>query len=130
MKLFEITKQYEDGTIPKNEYIDRMHERHSVLFEYADYLHAVNTGIQRIEISDGQIIITTVANDIKMICDPCDKRIVPIEMLNFGPYEEDVYKIIGELIGPNSVIFDIGANYGWYSLIFSKMFPNARIFAF
>ena len=130
MSLFEIKKQYEEGVIPKKEYIDRMHERHSVLFEYADYLQCTNTGIQRIEISEGQVIITTNTNDIKMICDPLDKRIVPIEMLNFGPYEEDVYKIIGKLIGPDSVIFDIGANYGWYSLIFSKMFPDARIFAF
>jgi FkbM family methyltransferase len=130
VNLFEIKKQYEEGAIPKKEYIDRMHERHSVLFEYADYLQCANTGIQRIEISEGLVIITTNTNDIKIICDPHDKRIVPIEMLNFGPYEEDVYKIIGSLIDPDSVIFDIGANYGWYSLIFSKIFPDAHIFAF
>jgi len=41
-----------------------------------------------------------------------------------------VRKIIGKLIDSDSVIFDIGANYGWYSLIFSKNFPNARVFAF
>jgi FkbM family methyltransferase len=130
MNLLDIKQQYKEGAIIKKEYIDMMHARHSVLFEYADYLHAVNTGIQRIEISEGQVIITTNTNNIKMICDPHDKRIVPIEMLNFGPYEEDVYKIIGGLLDSDSVIFDIGANYGWYSLIFSKMFPNARIFAF
>ncbi len=130
MNLFDIKRQYEEGIICKKEFIDRMHERHCVLFEYADYLKRVYTGIRKIEISNGQVIIATDTHDIKMICDPCDKRIVPIEMLNFGPYEQDVYKIIGELIGSDSVIFDIGANYGWYSLIFSKIFPNARIFAF
>lgn len=130
MNLFDIKQQYEEGAIIKKEYIDRMHARHSVLFEYASYLHAVNTGIQRIEISDGQVIITTNTNDIKMICDHHDKRIVPIEMLNFGQYEEDVYKIIGSLVDPDSVIFDIGANYGWYSLIFSKIFTDAHIIAF
>jgi FkbM family methyltransferase len=130
MNLLGIKRQYEEGIICKKEFIDRMHERHCVLFEYADYLQRFNTGIQKIEIADGQVIITTNPNDIKMICDPFDKRIVPIEMLNFGPYEEDVYKIIGKLIGSDSVIFDIGANYGWYSLIFSKIFPNARVFAF
>ncbi len=130
MNLLEIKKIYEEGAISKKEYIDKMHERHSVFFEYADYLKRVNTGIQRIEISEGLVIITTNTNDIKMICDHRDKRIVPIEMLNFGPYEEDVYKIMGSLLAPDSVFFDIGANYGWYSLVFSKIFPAARIFAF
>jgi len=130
MNLLDIKRQYEEGITCKKEFIDKMHERHSVLFEYADYLNRVYTGIRNIEISDGQVIIATDTNDIKMICDPCDRRIVPIEMLNFGPYEEDVYKIIGSLIDPDSVIFDIGANYGWYSLIFSKIFPDARVFAF
>jgi len=130
MNLFEIKKQYEDGLFSKKEYIEKMHERHSILFEYADYLRKINTGIKKIEISGAEVIITTNLNNIRMICDPHDNRIVPIEMLNFGPYEEDVYKIIGKLVGPDLVIFDIGANYGWYSLVFSKMHPNMQIYAF
>ena len=130
MKLLEIKKQYEKGAISKAEYIARMHERHSIFFEYADFLQTFQSGLQKIEILEGEVIITAKAHGIKMICDPHDTRIVPIEMLNFGPYEEDIHKVIRALVVPDSIMFDVGANYGWYSLIFAKAFPNAQVFSF
>lgn len=131
MKLMEIKRQYETGAISKPAYINRMHdERHSVLFEYADYLQTFNSGVQQIEILEGEVVITTKIKNIKMVCDPHDTRTVPIEMLNFGPYEEDVYKAMKTLIEPGSIIFDIGANYGWYSILLSKIIPNTKVFAF
>lgn len=38
--------------------------------------------------------------------------------------------IIKNDFGVKPVFFDIGASYGWYSLLFSKLYPNAKIFAF
>ena len=110
MNLFDITQQYEEGSILKNEFVEMMYERHNILFEYADYLKNVCTGIKKIEISDGQVIFTTLANDIQMICDPCDKRSVPIKMFNFGPSEEDDFKIINKIMGSDNPVRQLDKN--------------------
>jgi FkbM family methyltransferase len=67
---------------------------------------------------------------IKIVCDPMDKRIAPIEILNFGAYEPVDLDMILRLFDENSNFFDIGANVGWYSLYIAKNFPDATVFAF
>ncbi|NPB05942.1 MAG: FkbM family methyltransferase [Aquificae bacterium] len=39
-----------------------------------------------------------------------------------GTYEPEVLKVVEEMgIGPGSVIFDVGAHFGWYSLLFDRL---------
>lgn len=42
-----------------------------------------------------------------------------------GNYEPDLQKIMSNLIRPNDVIFDIGAHYGYFTLLASRLVGNS-----
>jgi len=128
MSLTELRARYLSGEMEKAEYIEQMHELHARLFEYADYLR--HTGIARIEIADGQVVMVSRESGVKIICHPEDRRVAPVETLNFGRYEPDEAAMFFRLIGPTPVVFDIGANVGWYSLNIARCFPGATVHAF
>ena len=128
MKLIEIKKRFLNKEITKGEYIDAMYEQHSVLFEYSQFIKKTN--ISSIEICDDQLITTFRDSGIRFICIPGDKRLAPLDTLNFSEYEKEELEIQYRLIKPDAVIVDIGANLGWYSMHIAKHFPSCRIFAF
>lgn len=128
MSLFELQSAFQANTITKQQYIDGMHRLHSRLFDYAEFLKG--TDIARIEISDGRVILETRNAGIRVLCDKADKRIAPMEILNFGPYEKADSDLLFRLVDDRMSIFDIGANIGWYSLNLAKAFPHATINAF
>lgn len=47
----------------------------------------------------------------------------------FGYYEEDAIERICQYIGPNDVVYDLGANAGYYAMIFAQRTKN-RVHAF
>lgn len=49
----------------------------------------------------------------------------------FGEYEPQNTAVFRKLIQPGHVIFDIGANFGWYTTLFAKLVgPSGRVNAF
>jgi FkbM family methyltransferase len=128
MSLSEIKKRFAAGEITKSTYIDQMHELHRSLFDYSRFLR--HTDIAKIEITDELVVMTSRATGVKIICDSDDKRIAPIEIINFGFYEKDEYSMIMRMVGENDVIFDIGANVGWYSINIAAAYPSSTVFAF
>ena len=128
MNLFELEAAFRAHTISKQQYIDEMHQLHSQLFDYAEFLKGKKIG--SIEISAGRVIVTARGSGIKILCDKADKRIAPIETLNFGAYEKEDSEMLFRLLEDGLNIFDVGANIGWYSLHFAKSFPNSTIQAF
>lgn len=128
MKLAYIEKKYKKGELDKQEYIRLMHEKHCSLFEYSEFIKYRD--IKNIEISDDSVIITSRINSIKMVCDKEDRRIAPIEILNFGYYEKTDFDMVINLVDGCSTIFDIGANIGWYSLNIAKTIKNGKVLAF
>jgi FkbM family methyltransferase len=128
MTLFELRAAYQSGKIAKQQYIDEMHRLHAALFEYVAYLR--ETDIAEISITAEGVVMTTKAAGVKLVCDPADKRIIPVEILNFGTYERKELDMMGRLMGENYTVWDIGANVGWYSINLAKAFPGSRILAF
>ena len=128
MSLREVKRRYLNGTISKPVYIDEMHRLHSLLAEYAGLLS--ETDVKRIEISEGQVKMVMRTNDLELLWDPKDKRTVPVETFNFGRYEPREYALMSEFAKESRVFFDIGANIGWYSLLFGKRFPDLKIHSF
>jgi len=113
----------------KHEYIREMHKRHACLFEYSDFIK--DTDISKIEITDDSVVITIRAKDIKLICDKKDERNIPIEILNFGSYEEEILAMVMKLIDNNHTVLDIGSNIGWYTINISKSKrDDIKIFSF
>lgn len=126
--LASIKAAYLDGKLTKVEYIQEMHRVHSCLYDYTDFL--CDTNIEKIEIMDESVIMTSRDTKIKMLCDRLDQRIAPIEILNFGAYEKIDADMMKSLIDPGSCILDIGANFGWYSMNLAKQVLDLKVHAF
>lgn len=127
--LQAIRNQYLSGALSKPEYIQRMYKlRHAQLFEYAKYLS--QTDVESIEIRDGEIIMTSRKYGIRMQCPKGDHRVAPIESLNFQNYEEKDTSMILKLVPERGVVFDVGANMGWYSLLIARQVKSCQIHAF
>lgn len=129
----QIKKKLAEGKITKPEFIEKMHDLYSNnLFPYVQAMG--DTDIKEIQLTDSGIIMTTKRAGIKFRCDLDDQRIIPIEILNFGDYENEEIETVKSLLDlsgkDDPVIFDIGANIGWYSLNIANNFRKAKIFAF
>jgi len=128
MSLAQIRASFEAQEITKPDFIDRMHAEHARLFEYAEWIK--RTDIARIEISDGQVVMTSRADGIRIVCASDDKRIAPIEILNFMDYEKSDSEMIYRLVRDGDSILDIGANIGWYSIGLAKRYPHCSVSSF
>lgn len=128
MNLIKLKSDYYSGKIDKHTYIKQIHKIHQYLYQYADFI--IGTDIAKIHITDGKVIMRTRDKGITLITDRYDKRIVPIEILNFDYYEKDCLAMMLKLIKPKSTILDIGANIGWYTINFITSIKNATTFSF
>jgi FkbM family methyltransferase len=115
------------GAMDKHAYSKAMHHHHSLLFDYAKLLRG--TQVARIIVTEGQVVVVT-RDEVKFICDPNDRYIPPLQLLNFGSYEAHEQEILLRLVQPGMNIFDIGANVGWYSLLIAKKAHGCNVYAF
>lgn len=127
MQLARLKQAFTTGALTKAAYIDAMHQAHQCLFDYADFMRT--TDIARIEITDGRVVMTT-RTGIRLRCDSADKRIAPMEILNFGAYEAVHADLVSGLVGEGNTVLDIGANIGFYTISLAQQVPTATILAF
>lgn len=127
-KLNLIVEAYSSGKLDKWQYIDKMYEVHSGLFEYATFIKDKN--ISSIEILDEKIVMTFRDSGVKFLCSINDKRLAPFDTLNFGNYEAEELKMQLNLIEDGFTVFDIGGNFGWYALHVAKNKPHSDIYSF
>ena len=128
MKLDDLYGQYKNNFLGKTEYIDLMHEKHKVLFDYHDYIKS--TDVASITIERDRIYLTIQESGIKLLLDPLDKRFIPIEILNFKSIEHLEKNLIINLVSHCKVLVDVGANIGWYTLNLGKLKNVEKIYAF
>src|SRR6266404_5364081 len=112
-KLQQLQYRFKKGLIKKEDYIKKMHNLHAVLWEYADFLK--NKNISAIKILPSDVIFET-KSGIKLICNSKDERMTPMEILNFDDYEKEELAMMRKFLKKDSVVLDIGANIGWYTL--------------
>ncbi len=128
MKLRDLYDQYSSGKLEKHKYIDIMYKKHQVLFDYFEYIK--NTDIESITIDNDSIYATVKGSNIKLLLDRFDRRFIPIEILNFHSIDAQERGLLSKITPPGSIIFDVGANIGWYTLNFAKMPKVKKIYAF
>lgn len=135
MKLEAIRASFDNGKLEKPEYIKQMHSVHQSLFDYSKWIG--RTDVQKIEISEGQVLVTTKFKNANysgdgpvFVCNANDERIAPIEIMNFFHYEEDEFNMVCNLITDGDTVFDIGGNIGFYSIHLAYQFPQSKFFAF
>ena len=114
--LLEKKNEYLQDKIEKNKYMEDMFKIHKYLFEYPALIKS--SSIQKIEITKEQVIFTidNANNNIMLCCDERDAHALPMSFLNLSSVEADESRMILRLIKPGDVVFDVGANIGWYTL--------------
>lgn len=129
MNLNELKQSYIDNKIDKPSFIKKMYlDHHCHLFDYKNNI--ANTDIKKIEITERGVIFTSREHGIKMLCLEGDYRLAPLEILNFNNYEPEETNMMLNLIPKKARIFDIGANAGWYSILFAKLNTDSKVFAY
>lgn len=133
MNIKQTKTEYKHQEISKEDFINKMHKFHKILFEFSENLKG--TEIQKIEIEDDKVLFTTRATEYhiggcKFFVDIVDKRVTPVDTFNFDMYEKDDSEMLFKLINDGDTVFDIGANIGWYSNHISKNNPNSTIYSF
>ena len=81
MKLQEIYDLYQSSKLEKHDYIKIMHQKHSLLFDYFDYIK--DSDVESITIDNEKMYLTLKDTNIKLLLDRHDSRFIPIEILNF-----------------------------------------------
>jgi FkbM family methyltransferase len=122
-ELVGLQEKYFRNEISKSDYINLMYQRHLLLFEYSQLLNS-DADINKIEIDASGIVLRT-RQGLKFKVDTKDHRSCPIEALNFKVFEQSERAIMLRIASKAQIIFDVGANVGWYSLMFSTL-PNLK----
>lgn len=126
-KFLNIKEGFLNNEITKPEFIKQMGELHPLIF---DYQNLIKTSIaEKIEVTQNNVILT-LQSGIKLHCIKDDNRVIPIEILNFGAYEEPLWDKFATMLDNPKVIFDIGGNIGYFSLYMAQKFPNAAFHTF
>lgn len=114
----------------KYKYTNDMFEVHKYLFDYPDLIK--NTPVKKIEINNEQVVFTVHNNrDILISCDRRDANSIPISCLNFMVYDEaEEMDMILKLLKPGDVVFDIGANVGWYTINILLKCKGTSVYSF
>ncbi len=126
--ICELHEAYQKGILEKYDYIRKAHRINKSLSSISKRLKS--TDIESIEIKNNEILFTTRREKIKLYFNSVDRRGAPFEILNFGNYEATENDLLFKLIKDGDVLFDVGANIGWYSLLFSKRFKKSLIYSF
>lgn len=125
----KLIKKYQNGEIEKHHFVDEIYKFHKVLEEYQEILS--KSDISSIKIDANKIIFTiNDGEEIKIIHNKNDKYGIPLQFINFGSYEKDVFAIMTDLIHEGNTVFDIGANVGWYGIKLNRHFNDIDLYSF
>lgn len=122
-----IRENYLKGKYEKHTYITKMHRLHKHLFFFPNLIK--NSEIKNINLNQ-ENIVATLDCGMKLYLDENDSRFIPIEILNFGKFEDNEKKAIEYITANSKIIADIGANVGYYTLKFSQSKSVNKIYSF
>ena len=69
-------------------------------------------------------------DDIELLIHIGSRGYIEDRLIIERKYEMDILEIAHHFIKPNSLILDVGANLGFYSLYFAKKYPDCKIFGY
>lgn len=123
----ECRHAFERGEFDRLDLWKRFAERHRVIAEHAAALQGTEIAALVVE-PEG--LSATLRNGLSFALDPEALREAPNIILAQGGYETFELALISRLARGAEVVFDIGANIGWYSLHIAQQEPQARVYAF
>jgi FkbM family methyltransferase len=130
--MLNCREDFKNGKIEKYDYMYEMHKGYKFLYEYSKLIK--DTRCLKIEITGKDVIyiFNSLGMEIKMTCLSHDRTSVPFTFLDFGGYDTPETKLLcsKKLIKDDAIIFDVGANLGWYTIHWLKKFPNCKVYPF
>ena len=119
--------------INKDAFINEMYDLHLTLQDYADNL--ASTEIREIRITDRTVIFKSRPTSLHpgnllFKLDLRDRQSSPLNAFNFDRYEGKDAPMIFKLSEGARVIFDVGANVGWYTMHMCARDLSATVHAF
>lgn len=126
--LSMLRQAFNASKINRWDYIDQMHEYNKTLTWIAENLD--QTDIQSIQITKNGLLFTTRKDCLQLACNGVDRRVAPLDVLNFGNYENEEIDFLVKILKKGFVIMDIGANIGWNSLVLNARVDDLVIHAF
>lgn len=135
--MLKTREMYRNGEIDKYQYADAMFSFHKKLLEYPELL-GKDSYIHSVELCrDGVVLNVTDDLSAPEICrfaitSRYDSRCFTVSLLNHGRIEESELSMVRRImdaIDPQ-VVFDVGANEGWYSVHLMKRFPRMVCYSF
>lgn len=108
--------EFKKGLINKHQYMEDMFRVHKYLFDYPELIN--DSLVTKIEISKERVIFTVDNNgdSILLCCDGRDAYSLPLILLNLSETETQEQSMVLKLLKDEDIVFDIGANIGWYSI--------------
>ena len=126
--IVDIKNALADGTLAREEFWAAMRERHLLLREYQQLVGS--TELSAIEIVADELRVVT-TDGLRLVWHPEDLRTAPNVLVNTGEYEPAESAALKAAAAGASVIFDIGANVGYFSLRWATgMASSGSIHAF
>lgn len=128
--LNELRCDFLEKQINKLDYMKRLNKEHQKLYEYSSFIKDTNCIGISIRRSDVVYTFLSEGIKIKMVCIPFDNSSVPFTHIATGSYDLKETKFLLSVLSDDSVIFDVGANLGWYTLHFLKKFNRTIVHSF
>jgi len=128
MTILDLRNTYRKESLTNAEYNRALWESHRNLFDYCEFLKGSN--IKAIEVNEDGVLLRVREPEMALWCPPGDERNVAMTLLNFGSYEPEEMQTALKSAKDASVIFDVGANTGVYSIALAKSRPSAEVYAF
>ena len=128
LTLANLKKNFKSGKLTKECFINEAMDVHRHLFDYLEITKT--TDINKITITPNGLSFLIGEESIEMLIPPEEKRVAPLEIINFGKYEPNETHVIDLLSSEAKHIIDIGANIGYHSIRFAKRYPKSVIHAF
>jgi len=128
LTLANLKENFKTGKLTKECFINEAMDVHRHLFDYLEITKT--TDINKITITPNGLSFSIGEESIEMLIPPEEKRIAPLEIINFGKYEPNETHVIDLLSSEAKHIIDIGANIGYHSIRFAKRYPKSVIHAF
>lgn len=129
MSIDFIRQSFTDKKLSYEQFAEQIKPYYDTLFEYADNL-SVNELVESIMIHGGGVTVQLRAHNIKLCIPPNRIGSLVYKLLIDGMFENAYAKKMISCMEDKPVIFDIGANFGYYALLAGKTYPKAQVYAF
>jgi FkbM family methyltransferase len=128
-ELFELRRSYIEGRLDRSTFRSSLSSAGVSLRRFQPLL--ADSIVKTIEISADEMILQ-LATGVRFIWTPEDIHSAPNLALLQGGYETEEFELLMDLAAGKRIVFDIGANIGWYSLHFAQKLAgaDARVFSF